>query len=725
MQLQPSVRRALLLGVFVASGFTGLIYESIWSHYLKLFLGHAAYAQTVVLTIFMAGMALGSWLAAQWSPRIHRLLLAYAAVEAAVGGIGLVFHPAFVRAMDWSYASIFPALSSDAALHAFKWTLAGLSVLPQSILLGMTFPLMSAGLVRQCPQRPGETLALLYFANSLGAALGVLVSGFVLIRLVGLPGTMMTAALVNIVLACLVFLTVRGEPQPVVSAVPSHAPDTRAHRWFLGTAFLTGAASFMYEIGWIRMLSLVLGSSTHSFELMLSAFIFGLAFGGLWIRRRIESIKNPLSHVGYVMVVMGALALMTLPSYNWMFDFMAWALQTLATTEGGYAAFNASSQSIALMVMLPTTFCAGMTLPLLTHAFLQRAGSERAIGRLYAANTAGAIVGVLAGVHVLMPLAGTKGLIVTGAGIHMALGLSGLVASGGVRLTVRYRVAAGCAAALVAVGLFVNLDVLRMSSGVFRTGLAVQGGGTKVLYFQDGKTSTVSLLEQGGSIAIATNGKPDAAMNMGVGPPSTDEITMVLLGALPVGLHPHPERVANIGFGAGLTSHVVLGSDRVKHLDTIEIEPRMVEAARLAYFPRIRRALEDSRSKIVFDDAKTFFATARVPYDIIISEPSNPWVSGVATLFSDEFYARVTRYLRPDGYLVQWLQLYETDMTVVASVLKALRKHFPTYAIYSTDDTNVMIIAARSSEIPWNPVHMFDDPAVATELARVGVTSVG
>ncbi|HKU16764.1 MAG TPA: hypothetical protein VJQ52_20390, partial [Steroidobacteraceae bacterium] len=269
MQQESSLRRRLLLGIFVVSGFTGLIYESIWSHYLKLFLGHAAYAQTLVLAIFMGGMAIGSWLVARYANRIRHLLWGYVLVEGIIGLLGIVFHRGFVAITDVSFASVIPALSSPISIHAYKWTLAALLILPQSILLGTTFPLISGGIIRRWPQSPGATLSMLYFTNSLGAAVGVLVGGFVLIRAVGLPGTILTAGLLNVALALAVWLMVRDqiEPQPQPQASMAVPAAGSVDRWFLIAAFLTGAASFLYEIGWIRMLSLVLGSSTHSFEL--------------------------------------------------------------------------------------------------------------------------------------------------------------------------------------------------------------------------------------------------------------------------------------------------------------------------------------------------------------------------------------------------------------------------------------------------------------------------
>jgi spermidine synthase len=724
MDSTPSVRRRLLLGVFVVSGFTGLIYESIWSHYLKLFLGHAAYAQTLVLSIFMGGLALGSWLVACYSRRIRQLLLGYLLVEGVLGVLGIAFHRSFIAVSDLSFTSIIPALHSGFLIQLYKWSVAATLILPQSTLLGMTFPLISGGIIRRWPERSGETLSVLYFTNSLGASLGVLVSGFLLISLVGLPGTVLTAGLLNVLLALLVWLIIRSDPEPPspAASLQPRAAD-RLQTWFLVAAFATGAASFLYELGWIRMLSLVLGSSTHAFELMLSAFIFGLACGGLYVRKRVERIQDPVRTLGSIMMLMGGLALLTVPSYNRTFDVMAWALHIFTRTPDGYTGFNVASQAIAAAIMIPTTFCAGMTLPLLTHALLRRDHSERAIGAIYAANTLGAIAGVLVTVHLLMPQLGVKGVIIAGATIHMGLGVSGLLLRRASALRVG-AVAVGCAAAIALVLFGVSLDPLRMASGVYRSGNASLPADGRVHYLRDGKTATITVVEHDGIFIISTNGKPDAAIQMGSGEVSVDEITMILAAALPLSMHPHPARVANIGFGSGLTTHTLLGSDRVKWLDSVEIEPFVVQAARQAYQLRIHNVFEDARSHLIYEDAKTFFATVHEPYDLIVSEPSNPWVSGVATLFSDEFYRHISRYLRPDGYFVQWVQIYESDMSVVSSVIKAMSPHFGAYALYNTDDINVLIVATPATTLPAPNAWVFQSPLLRSELARVGIASL-
>jgi predicted membrane-bound spermidine synthase len=726
MQTLDVARRRFLLGIFVVSGFTGLIYESVWSQYLKLFLGHAAYAQTVVLSMFMGGMALGSWIAARYGGRLRHLLWGYLLVEAVIGIFGILFHRLYTTATDFTFAQVIPALHSGLAIHAYKWSLAALLVLPQSVLLGMTFPLISGGIIRRWPDRAGETLSTLYFTNSLGAALGVLVSGFVLISLVGLPGTTLTAGLLNVLLALAVWLVVRRQSEPVAQAPAVTALQTVADpvaRWFVVAAFLTGTASFMYELGWIRMLSLVLGSSTHSFELMLSAFIFGLAFGGLYVRRRIERITDPELYLGGIMVTMGVLAALTVPASNMMYDVMEWTLGTFTRTPNGYVGFNAVSQIISMLIMVPATFCAGMTLPLLTYALMRRGAGEKAIGTIYSVNTLGAIAGVFITVHLLLTWIGVKGVILTGAGIHLALGLSRLFPRA-LRKPLPAAALAASVAAFTLLVLFGGLDPMRVGSGVYRTAQATLPADATVAYLRDGKTATITLIKKEGNVIISTNGKPDAAIRMGHGEPSDDEITMVLLAALPLSLRPEAVRVANIGFGSGLTTHTLLASPHITRLDSIEIEPKMVEAARQGFGPRIHDVFEDPRSHIAYEDAKTFFAASREPYDLVVSEPSNPWVSGVATLFSDEFYGHLVHYMRPNGILVQWIQIYETDLRVVSSIIKALSRHFGAYAIYDLNDIDILIVATPAASLPAPTDHVFQWPQMRGELARVGVQSL-
>jgi len=711
--------------LFTASGFAGLIYQSIWSHYLKLFLGHAAYAQTLVLAIFMGGMALGAWLASRASPRWRDLLLAYAVTEALVGLASLAFHDVFVAATAFAFDRAVPALGSPGAVAAFKWTLAALLILPQSVLLGMTFPLMTGGVLRIRPQRSGYVVAVLYFTNSLGAAVGVLAGGFYFIAAVGLPGTLVAAACVNLAVAAAVLLLPRPPALPAAAAPPADAGraagDRRLLHQLLAVAALTGLSSFMYEIGWIRMLSLVLGSSTHAFELMLSAFLFGLAFGGLWVRRRIDSTADTVRLLAFVQLAMGAAALATLPVYGSTFVAMQWALGVLQPNEGGYAAFNFVSHALSLAVMFPAAFCAGMTLPLITTALLRAGAGERAVGQVYAANTAGAIAGVALAVHLALPLVGLKGLIVAGAAIDLALGvfLLGTLRVAGWRTLAGGALAASLALVLGA-ALFVELDAHKMASGVFRHGKLLDAR-QSVLFQEDGKTATISITGHEEGITLRTNGKPDGSVRLERSSTVlSDEHTQVLLGALPLYYAPRSRRIASIGFGTGVTAHVLLGGTHVEVLDNVEIEPAVLRAAP-RFLPFNERALSDPRSRVHFEDAKTFFSSAKTRYDVIVSEPSNPWVSGVASLFTEEFYRDVRRYLRPGGLFVQWMHVYENSPPLLASIVEAMRPHFSDYVLWAPNEGDLVFVAVNGGRLPRPDPALFANPELARSLASMGV----
>ena len=727
------MRRAffpIVLLIFTASGFAGLIYESVWSHYLKLFLGHAAYAQTLVLAIFMGGMAIGAWWCSTFSGRWRDLLFAYAVIEALIGLAALAFHAVFNAVTAYAFDSIIPGIGNPAGVQMFKWALAAALILPQSVLLGMTFPLLTAGVVRVRPDRSGHAVAMLYFANSLGAGLGVLASGFYFIPEAGLPGTLVASGIINLAVAAAVIMLPRRpasaaaafRPAQPVALTPEHARRVRLLLW---VAALTGMSSFMYEIGWIRMLALVLGSSTHAFELMLSAFILGLAFGGLWVRRRIDASGDTMRLLGFVQLAMGIAALATLPVYGGSFYAMQWLVQSLSPTESGYAAFNIVSHGIALAVMFPAAFCAGMTLPLITKTLLAAASGERAIGQVYAANTAGSIVGVLAAVHFGLPLLGVKGLIIAGAAIDLVLAVVLLGAVPG-RLRQAYTAGAVAVSVVVVLGAVfgVRLDAHHMASGVYRHGTLIGADRYELVRHEDGKTSTVSVTKEGTVYSLRNNGKSDGSLNGAPdGDPTGDEVTMALLGALPILMMPEARRAANIGFGTGLTAHALLASNRLEIVDTIEIEPAIVRAAG-NFLPFNERALHDPRSRLHIEDAKTFFSSHQTRYDVIVSEPSNPWVSGVAGLFSAEFYLHARRHLKEGGLFVQWVQLYEFSPQLLASAIEAMRPAFSDYVVYLANEGDLILVAANGGNVPDPQQAAFQNPAIAELLKRFNIRNL-
>jgi predicted membrane-bound spermidine synthase len=721
--------------LFFLSGAAGLLYESVWSRYLSLFVGHGAYAQVIVLVIFLGGMAAGAALVSRITGRLRDPLYGYALIEVSVGILGLLFHDVlYVPITNFSYDVLFPALGGGAVVLVAKWAIAGLLILPQSILLGATFPLMSAGVLRRMPNRPGGVLSWLYFSNSLGAALGVLVAGFYLVSLAGLPGTLIAAAIVNLVVGLGALIASKSDtgtelatPGTVDVAVGypldlDLLPQKQLLRVLLALSAGTAIASFIYEVAWIRLLSLVLGSATHSFELMLSAFILGLALGAFWIRKRAEQITRPLLMLAWIQVFMGMLAAASLAFYGWSFSWMADLMAAVGRTDAGYAMFSLLRYGIALVIMLPATFCAGMTLPLITRSLLVSGTGEKAIGAVYGSNTLGSIVGAGMASLVVIPVLGLKGTLLLGAIGDMGLGVWlgwVLLRHGG---QVRQLLSRGVFALLVIplmVALGVRLDRALLTSGVFRTGQALASVQDTIVYYRDGRTATVAATKSGERrLTIATNGKPDGSLApvwlTACAPGDSlrtmggDDPTQILLALITMAHRPNARTAAVIGHGTGMSSHTLLASPGLEALVTVEIEAQMIPASRI-FYPANRRVFDDPRSRHVFDDAKAYFAAANTTFDLIMAEPSNPWVSGVSGLFTDEFYQRVGRYISPGGVLGQWLHTYELTDELVLTVLSAIHRNFSDYAIYTVNLADLLIVATPTGRLPepdWRVVNL-------------------
>lgn len=734
----------VLCVIFVVSGAAGLVYESIWTRYLGLFVGHGAYAQVLVLVIFLGGMSLGALAVGRRAEQVRRPLRWYAAVELGVGVLGLLFHGTFVWVTRQAYDTLFPALGPGSLHLLAKWALAALLILPQSVLLGATFPLMAAAALRRVPERAGRTIALLYFANSLGAAGGVLVAGFALIARFGLPGTLAAAAAANLIVAAAAWGISRGEPAGMPRVMATENPGIAARhptddaalpttlaRLMLAVSFGTAVSSFIYEIGWIRMLSLVLGSATHSFELMLSAFILGLAIGAFIIRRRNGAERRTLQQLAHVQLAMGALAVATLPVYARSFDWMAGFMAAFTREPAGYVAFSLARYAICLAVMLPATVCAGMTLPLITRFLLRGTEGERALGRVYGVNTLGSIAGVALAALVLLPLLGLKGTIVAGSAVDVALGIRLLAAERrGARDPYRIRrwlPPLLAAVVVTGVALSTQLDRVALTSGVYRYGALRHPARPDVLFYADGRTATVSVRRIGETrgLSLATNGKPDASLGgEWFAPPATpaafnlDASTQLLLPLVTLAHVPRARAAAVVGLGSGMSSHTLLGDPQLAKVVTIEIERQMLHASRL-FYPANRRVFDDPRSSFAIEDARSYFASQDQRFDLILSEPSNPWVAGVSGLFTTEFYAHARRFLAPGGVFGQWLHLSEIDDPLVLSVVRAVAANFPDYALYAVGNTDILIVATNQPRLPAPDWSVFAFPGVAADLRRV------
>lgn len=723
----------ILIAIFVFSGFAGLIYQSIWSHYLSLFLGNAAYAQALVLSLFMGGMAIGATLASKKIHRWKNIILAYAIIEAIIGLLGITFHFVFTNSFSISFNYIIPLLETPFSIDIYRWSLGSILIVPQTVLLGMTFPLMCSWFMRRFPGSKGHSLGSLYFANSIGAAVGVLCSAFILLPVIGLQGAITTAGILNLFIALIAYMFSRQKVTPTNQSEPKILNLTESKRprkilaVVLVATFFSSAASFSYEIIFIRSLSLAVGSTLQAFEIMLASFIAGIAFGALWIRKRADGSVDPLKLAGWLQIFMGLTALLALVFYANSFTWVSYLIEALSTSGGGYQLFNIGTALIAIFIMMPTAFFAGTTLPLFTVALLRNGHNESVIGRVYAWNTTGAILGVFVAIHFLIPQLGLKLAMFVSATVDIAIGL--II----IRNLVKARfdtlklivTTTSCITLLALFALHVPFNLSNLSSGVFRSGDASLSSEREVFFYKDGKTATVSVIfnTAANTVSIATNGKVDAAIQLSVNkPPALDEPTMILLGALPLAYNSDAKNAAVIGFGSGLTTHTLLGSENLTSVDTIEIEQAMVQGAS-TFEHLVDRAFNDSRSNIIIDDAKSYFSGNKSKYDIIISEPSNPWISGVGSLFSTEFYSFIPKYLNENGIFIQWLQLYEIDDELVSSVLRALLPQFKDVHAYLSNSTDLIIIASNQ-KLSTNPnLSYITSNELGKSLSSVGITN--
>lgn len=712
----------LIYFLFAVSGFAGLIYEGSWARYLKLFLGHSSYGQVLTLCIYMGGLAIGSFVAGKLVTKTRRPLLGYAAVELAIGIGGFAYHPLYNALTGFFYNSEFTAGLSSTGAEIAKVLLATASTLPIAVAVGMTFPFIAAGLMRKSGAE--VSLPILYFTNSLGSAIGILATSYLLIPVVGNHATLCVAGSLNFLLAA-VFGFIGMFTSPVAAVEPNEEPKNEDYAaehklpmpkksvW-LWIAAITGLTSFVYEIVWTRLLSLLMGSSSHSFDQMLSAFILGLALGSAVSGKLIK--KDSLVVLSLAQIFMAFFALCTLYFHEPFWMMMNEANQIFNPTVDGYVCWSLFKYTLSLLWMVPTSFFAGMTLPLITLILTRAFKSEAPIGKVYGWNTLGSIIGSAGGGLLLLPLLQLKGALVLAALLDFAIGFILLAVY---RKKFRYNVMFYVVAAVMVLPcLFVKFDPSLITSGAFRAYKNLHPD--EKIRVIDGKTATISFHESPVHYYVKTNGKADASMSKDrEAPIGSDELTQAATAFMPMAVKTEPYDAAMVGFGSGMGAHYLLADPLLKDFDCVEIEEAMMDLAK-GFYPWNNRGYDDPRIHIFIDDATTFFHTNRRQYDMIISVPSNPWVSGVAGLFAHEFYAKMRRYMKPGALWVQWIQTYEFNDLMFLNILKALDKTFPYVSLYkSTDEPDIIMIASDEPVYQKGIGRFSTDSVLVKEFERI------
>lgn len=692
----PPAALRLALAAAVLSGAAALVYEVVWLRMLGLVVGHAVDALTAVLAAFMAGLALGAALFGRFAGRLRSPLATCAWLE---GGVA-----AYAVLLPLALAALPPAslrLRAAFGLGYDGWSLTQTALacallLPPTVLMGGTLPLLSqsAGGRHSAPARVAGAL---YALNTCGAVLGALAAGYWLLPTVGNRATGWVAAGANLAAAALLLAAsrrVRGDVTPsgdrVHVAERPVGPDGRA--WLIPAAMaVSGAAAMVFEIAWTRALSLVIGSSTYAFTAVLVAVLLGIAAGsGVYVWQWGARRAGPAA-LGVIEVGIGGCAALALLGFERLPDFLLAGLGWSAAP--GWVAVLQLMLSAA--VLLPAMLCIGATLPCaLSATVVGGARVGRQVGRLYAANTAGAVAGVILGGLVLVPAWGVHAALKTAIVATLLLAAALLAASG--RGARRLVPAAAAVVAAAAVALAPPWDARVMSSAPAVYAKAYLAAGERrrlsqivadetVLFYRDGRSGTIAVTRQGPHTLLRINGKIDAGTVV-------DMPTQLMAAHLPLLVHPSPRTVFILGLGSGMTA-AAAARHPVESVDVLEIEPAVIEASRF-FAGEQGGALDDPRVRIVIGDGRSFLLSAGPRYDVIISEPSNPWIQGMAGLFSAEFFALAKQRLRPGGVMLQWVQSYNLAPEDLKMVVATFRGAFPATSVWEPAPGDFLLLGS-------------------------------
>jgi spermidine synthase len=738
---------------FILSGATGLVYEVLWARMLGLVFGATTLAVSAVLAAFMGGLALGSALAGRFGARIARPLRAYGLVEIGIALYALLV-PFLFRLIDSLYPFIWQQFHPGFyAFSLWRFLLSCLVLLIPTTLMGATLPVLSAALLRSSTKRE-TSVTRLYACNLFGAITGTLVAGFVLMPVWGVRATIWTAAALNLLIGLTAILadlkdqkSAPPAPEDEEQALEdddkfSVSDDREAEEesingpaWFwLLCAGVSGFVTFCAQVAWTRVLTMVIGSSTYAFSIVVALFLLGLAGGAALVARQ----KRHTNLRRNVMSVELATALGLFVSL-WVENKAPGLLFDLGQKHeiNSWTGWLALQALVAAMLVLIPAFLMGMVMPLvLVWAGRARAGtSVRFVGRSYAVNTLGAIAGAFGTGFVLIPKAGTRFTILFAAALCLIMaGFAYRPATGGGDRELRYSLAAGITVALLIMMLLAapRLNAFDLAAGAYdnmisalaRPQLRDESDANKVfgpetnhlLMFREGPTATVSVREDWGARSLAINGRTNAS-------DKGDMPTQVILGQLPVLFAPRTDNALVVGFASGVTVGSLLQSP-LKSLECVELEPATLEAAE--YFNHVNhRPREDARLRLIIDDARTYLRVTETRYDMIVSEPSHPWVPGVANLFTREFFELGRSRLRDDGVFVQWVQIYQLSTESLRSVLATFKSVFPHVQMFrvggAAKGKDLILIGSRAP-LSLDPLAgRMSDPRVRAELSRISI----
>jgi spermidine synthase len=728
-------RRAALvsfLAAYTCSGIAGLVYEVSWTRLLTLHIGHTTAAASAVVAAFMGGLALGAAIAGRFASRLtlRQCLYAYAILEALVAAIALVL-PFELRAstplLAWAYRDgaggwLFPAVRFAAAF---------LLILAPAVALGATFPLAVRWFTSRSDAAPASGGGILYALNTGGAAAGAVLSGFVLIPAAGVSGSILFGVAISAIAAgAVLVIASREDNVPLDAASPGPKPPRKSAKrsepavpaspaWLAGaTLGLSGFASLLFEIVWTRVLAMTIGPTTYAFAATIAALILGLAIGsaaGAWVARRTRDAVDWLA-----VALAGAAACVIGASYLAGGPLPRAIAERFAAAPEQYARLTSGGVLLAAALVIPAAACLGAAFPLALATLRAAAdAAPRRFAIVYAINTIGSVAGSLTAGFVAIPLLGLQHTTTLVAAMLVAA--SGLAIGRG-RPTERRAVSVAAAAvAIVLMVLNPAWDRQLLASGAYMYApyvprdldLVTQLKAGSLVYYREGAAATISVKRLTGTLSLAIDGKTDASNR-------SDMLTQRVIAHLPLLLHPDPETVFIIGLGSGVTLGSAL-QHPVERVDVAEISPEVVEASR-QFTAENHDALADPRARVIVADGRTHLELARQKYDVIVSEPSNPWIAGVAALFTREFFEAARARLAPGGVICQWANIYNISDRDLRAIAATFIASFPHGTVWLVGENDALFVAADGpiEERFGLIARGWSNRAVAADLAGVG-----
>jgi spermidine synthase len=733
----------IVLLCFFLSGFSGLLYEVLWLRMLILIFGSTTLAVSTVLTSFMGGLALGSFLFGRIMDRQKRPLLYYGLLEGVIGLYALM--------IPWLFTLLIPAYRVIwAQFHPnfYGFTLmqfllvSAVLVIPTTCM-GATLPILSKWAVQQ-EKTLGVTIGRLYALNTFGAVLGTALSGFFLLPHLGVQKTLGIAVAVNLLVALSILVLYRRSPALPVSEWPAFSKDTEPVRpgvsipalpkgvitsVLLGIS-LSGFISMIYEVAWSRTLSLLVDSSVYGFSIMLTTFLVGIALGSYFFSSKVDTLRHQGFAWAWMQIGIGIFAFLSLVFFQ---ELPYWYLLLYRSLGKSINLLLTGKFLLAFFIMLAPTLFMGAIFPLTIKIYtssLKQVG--RMVGNVYTINTIGCILGSFAGGFFLIPLLGIRNTILLGIGLNLLLGLFLLVITTSPRPSVKW---------IAAPAVFLVTLIILWFPPAWKTPLMVSGvyiyahnfkdtsrqqllemyepQNEPLLFYKEGHTCTISVHKsrRTGTIYMKSNGKVEASTK-------GDMPTQVLVGQLPMLLAPHMDEVLVVGMGSGVTVGSVTPFP-AKKITLVELEEAVIQGSR--FFDQVNnQPLKDNRLILRVADARNYLLVTPDQYDVIISEPSNPWMAGVANVFTQEFFRLGYRKLKPAGVFCQWLQLYKISPESFRTVLTTFHSVFPYIYVFQPQPKDLIMVGFKQKpdlsltrlkeRMEWRPV--------AQDLKRIGVTDL-